>query len=99
MQISYTFSPNFLLGQICRDFSKAQNAKAMDLSCVKVLISGGEAVPTKTAVEFTAILEGLGAPRNALRAGFGMTETGVSLLAVIYRYCGCLILSAGGMYL
>ena len=71
----------------------------MDLSCVKVLISGGEAVPTKTAVEFTAILEELGAPRNALRAGFGMTETGVGLLRVIYRYCGCLILSAGGMYL
>jgi acyl-CoA synthetase (AMP-forming)/AMP-acid ligase II len=38
-------------------------------------ISGGEAVPVKTAVEFTNILERFGAPRDALRGGFGMTET------------------------
>jgi acyl-CoA synthetase (AMP-forming)/AMP-acid ligase II len=67
-----------LLAQICRDVaSNPYDAKTIDLSSIEVLISGGEAVPVKTAVEFTDILEQLGAPRNSLRAGFGMTETAV----------------------
>ena len=50
---------------------------ALDLSNMRVFISGGEAVPIKTAVEFSDIIERYGAPRDSLRAGFGMTETGV----------------------
>ncbi|GLB43617.1 putative acetyl-CoA synthetase-like protein [Lyophyllum shimeji] len=81
LKISYTFSPNFLLAQICRDVAATPyKADAIDLSSVRVFISGGESVPVKTAVEFTDILERLGAPRNVLRGGFGMTETGAGCI-------------------
>jgi hypothetical protein len=39
------------------------------------IISGGEAVPRKTAVAFADLIDQLGARRNVLRAGFGMSET------------------------
>ncbi|KDR66558.1 hypothetical protein GALMADRAFT_232431 [Galerina marginata CBS 339.88] len=75
-RISFTFSPNFLLAQICRDVVAAPYAQgSLDLSRITAFISGGEAVPVKTAVEFADILEQFGAPRDSLRAGFGMTET------------------------
>ncbi|KAF8079199.1 acetyl-CoA synthetase-like protein [Lyophyllum atratum] len=81
LKISYTFSPNFLLAQICRDVAASPyEASAIDLSSVRAFISGGESVPIKTAVEFTDILESLGAPRNVLRGGFGMTETGAGCI-------------------
>ncbi|KAG5636308.1 putative NRPS-like protein biosynthetic cluster [Sphagnurus paluster] len=69
-------SPNFLLAQICRDVAaNPYEDGALNLSSVWAFISGGEAVPVKTAVEFTDILEHHGAPRTVLRGGFGMTET------------------------
>ncbi|CDO74763.1 hypothetical protein BN946_scf185001.g11 [Trametes cinnabarina] len=75
-RIGYTFSPNFLIAQICRDFaSNPLPAGSLDLSTLIALISGGEAVPIKTAVAFADILEAFGAPRDVLRAGFGMSET------------------------
>ena len=49
----------------------------MNLSQLKALISGGESVPVKTAIVFSDLIERFGAPRNSLRAGFGMSETGV----------------------
>lgn len=80
LEIAYTFSPNFLMAQICRELVAAPQdpAASLDLSQMIAFISGGEAVPVGTAVEFTDILERCGTPRNVLRAGFGMSETGVS---------------------
>ncbi|KAG5643505.1 putative secondary metabolism biosynthetic enzyme [Asterophora parasitica] len=81
LKISYTFSPNFLLAQIIRDLvTTPYEDNALDLSSVRAFISGGEAVPVKTAVEFTDILERFGAPRDVLRGGFGMTETGAGCI-------------------
>lgn len=80
LRISYTFSPNFLLGQILRDVSTTPIQEELSLSRLRALISGGEAVPLQTAVSFADLLESHGAPRNALRAGFGMSETGVRYL-------------------
>ncbi|KAF9469572.1 acetyl-CoA synthetase-like protein [Collybia nuda] len=81
LKITYTFSPNFLLAQICRDLADpSSDNNEIDLSCVRAFISGGEAVPVKTAIEFTNILERFGAPRDVLRAGFGMTETGAGCI-------------------
>ncbi len=78
--ITYSFSPNFLIAQLCRDQTVATTpAGALDLSALVAFISGGEAVPLKTAIEFANLLERFGAPRNALRAGFGMSETGVGI--------------------
>ncbi|KAG6856817.1 putative NRPS-like protein biosynthetic cluster [Tephrocybe sp. NHM501043] len=81
LRISYTFSPNFLLAQICRDVTvEPYQDIAIDLSSVRAFISGGESVPVRTAVDFTEILERFGAPRNVLRGGFGMTETGAGCI-------------------
>lgn len=68
------------MAQICRELvaSPRYPAGSLDLSQMIAFISGGEAVPIKTAIEFTDVLELYGAPRNSLRAGFGMSETGVS---------------------
>ena len=84
LTITYTFSPNFLIAQLCRDVSAAPSSlRATNLSSLRVFISGGEAVPVRTAVDFADLLERCGAPRDALRAGFGMTETGVSLSVLL----------------
>ncbi|KAH8079790.1 acetyl-CoA synthetase-like protein [Cristinia sonorae] len=80
-RITYTFSPNFLLAQICREVTNAPyRPEDLDLSPMQAFISGGEAVPIKTAVEFSDIIVRHGAPRNSLRAGFGMTETGAGCI-------------------
>ncbi|KAI0635108.1 AMP-dependent synthetase and ligase [Trametes polyzona] len=80
-RISYSFSPNFLIAQLCRDpHVGATPSRALDLSSLVAFISGGEAVPIKTAIEFADLLERFGAPRNALRAGFGMSETGAGCI-------------------
>ncbi|THH33267.1 hypothetical protein EUX98_g929 [Antrodiella citrinella] len=79
--ITYTFSPNFLLAQICREVAATPyDKKDLDLSNIRALISGGESVPVTTAVAFADIIERHGAPRSALRAGFGMTETGAGCI-------------------
>lgn len=81
LRIAYTFSPNFLMAQICREVAASPYlAGSLDLSQMIAFISGGEAVPIKTAIEFADVLERYGAPRHSLRAGFGMSETGVSEL-------------------
>ncbi|KAG5730175.1 hypothetical protein E4T56_gene11710 [Termitomyces sp. T112] len=83
--VTHTFSPNFLLAQICRDTSTSSLSSrnltrardhALDLSSLRVFVTGGEANPVNTAVMFSDIIQALGAPRTALRAAFGMTETG-----------------------
>jgi acyl-CoA synthetase (AMP-forming)/AMP-acid ligase II len=50
---------------------------SVKLESLVSIISGGESVPVNTAVAFADLLEQLGARRDVLRAGFGMTETGV----------------------
>ncbi|KAF8530653.1 AMP-dependent synthetase and ligase [Gautieria morchelliformis] len=75
-RITYTFSPNFLLAHILRDVTNTPFASPLDLSCLRALISGGEAVPMSTAIAFADLISSFGSPRDALRAGFGMSETG-----------------------
>lgn len=48
---------------------------AMDLSCLKALISGGEANVVATCVSLTNMLAAFRAPESFIRPGFGMTET------------------------
>ncbi|KAH9487375.1 putative NRPS-like protein biosynthetic cluster [Psilocybe cubensis] len=77
-KITHTFSPNFLLAQICRDASLS--SASLDLSALRVLITGGEANPVTTAVEFSDIIERFGSSRTTVRAAFGMTETGAGII-------------------
>ncbi|KAH7906570.1 atromentin synthetase, partial [Hygrophoropsis aurantiaca] len=78
--IELAFAPNFLLAKLTRDLEKRTDLYgAFDLSSIKRINSGGEAVFTKTAQAFTATLKKLG--RNSesvaftVSPGFGMTET------------------------
>jgi acyl-CoA synthetase (AMP-forming)/AMP-acid ligase II/thioesterase domain-containing protein/acyl carrier protein len=72
-RVSMTFSPNFLFGQI--------NARAgdisppLDLSCLRHIISGGEANVVETGQRFLELLAPYGLARSALWPAFGMTET------------------------
>lgn len=80
LKITYTFSPNFLIANILREASTPSSSPPLNLSHLQAFISGGEAIPSPTAVAFANLLEGCGAPRNVLRAGFGMSETGAGCI-------------------
>lgn len=78
--INVAFSPNFLLAKLTRDLEKRSDLiGAFDLSSIKRINSGGEAVISKTAQSFVNVLKKLS--RDPLKVsfvispGFGMTET------------------------
>ncbi|KAF7346987.1 Acetyl-CoA synthetase-like protein [Mycena venus] len=73
--ITYTFSPNFLVARLLKDQATDPLPSSLDLSNLRALISGGESVPMSIGVAFADLLETFGAPRDTLRAGFGMSET------------------------
>ncbi|KAF7346973.1 Acetyl-CoA synthetase-like protein [Mycena venus] len=73
--ITYTFSPNFLMARLLKDQATDPLPSSLDLSRLRALISGGESVPMSIGVAFADLLETFGAPRDTLRAGFGMSET------------------------
>ena len=78
-RVTQTFTPNFLLGQIVsiidRTSSLPDKIQNLSLSCLKHIISGGEAVVCKTGERFLSLLEDLGLNRSVLWPAFGMTET------------------------
>src|SRR5581483_9170973 len=49
--------------------------ETLDLSCVRHIISGGEANVVETGRRFLELLAPYGLPRTAIRPAFGMTET------------------------
>ena len=85
-----TFAPNFLISKLAKDLSaKASQLKgSFDLSSLKRINSGGEAVVTSTLKAFCEALNAVRAPGNGdltieVAAGFGMTET---WLGVFFLY-------------
>lgn len=77
-----TFAPNFLLAKLAKDIpAKASQLKgSFDLSSLKRINSGGEAVVTSTAKAFFEVLNVVRASGSddltiEMAAGFGMTET------------------------
>jgi acyl-CoA synthetase (AMP-forming)/AMP-acid ligase II/thioesterase domain-containing protein/acyl carrier protein len=72
-RVSMTFAPNFLFGQI---IAKAADIPTpLDLSCLRHIISGGEANVVETGQKFLELLAPRGLARSALWPAFGMTET------------------------
>lgn len=69
-RVTVTFTPNFLLGLLNSD--RYRLPADVDLSSLRHIVSGGEAVPCATG---TAFLEKFGLPRGLLWPAFGMTET------------------------
>ncbi|KAH0835431.1 putative quinone synthetase [Lanmaoa asiatica] len=77
--IELAFAPNFLLTKLTRDFGKRNDLfGTFNLSSLKRVNSGGEAVVSSTAVAFSRTLKKLAKNGDAsfvISAGFGMTET------------------------
>jgi acyl-coenzyme A synthetase/AMP-(fatty) acid ligase len=78
--INIAFSPNFLLAKLTRDLEKRSDLiGTFDLSSIKRINSGGEALISKTAQLFVAILKKLSRDpckiSLVISPGFGMTET------------------------
>jgi acyl-CoA synthetase (AMP-forming)/AMP-acid ligase II/thioesterase domain-containing protein len=77
-RVSMTFAPNFLLGQITAQLDTSANPRSpgpLDLSCLRHIISGGEANLVATGKRFLDKLAPFGLARGALWPAFGMTET------------------------
>ncbi|WP_189060641.1 non-ribosomal peptide synthetase [Longimycelium tulufanense] len=73
-RVTMTFAPNFLLAQIVKAVARGGH-RPVELSSLRHLISGGEAVVCATARDFLDRLARFGLARNALVPAFGMTET------------------------
>ncbi|GAA2101220.1 non-ribosomal peptide synthetase [Streptomyces albiaxialis] len=74
-RVSLTFTPNFLLGEINTALDSRTSPLDADLSCVRHILSGGEANPVATGVAFLEKLAPSGLGGNVLHPAFGMTET------------------------
>lgn len=79
-RVTVTFSPNFLLGQISALLERQEHGverrkHAWDLSCIRYIVSGGEANVVDTGRRFVELLAPQGLARTAIRPAFGMTET------------------------
>ncbi|WP_220040190.1 non-ribosomal peptide synthetase [Nonomuraea aridisoli] len=70
-RVSVTFAPNFLFGEI----DKLPPEPGLDLSALRHILSGGEAVVRATARRFLAALAPYGLRETAIVPAFGMTET------------------------
>lgn len=74
-RVTTTFAPNFLLGQIVAALESQPLSEQLDLSSLKRLISGGEAVVVETGRKLLSALAPHGLARSASWPAFGMTET------------------------
>ena len=79
-RVSLAFAPNFLLGQInaaikSKTRGLREDTLPLDLSCVRYIVTGGEANLVETGRQFLESLAPYGLAANALRPAFGMTET------------------------
>ncbi|AJY38457.1 non-ribosomal peptide synthetase [Burkholderia humptydooensis] len=74
-RVGMTFTPNFLLGLINQALARSAELEPLDLSHLKIIVSGGEAVVNATALHFLDRLARFGLRRNVLAPAFGMTET------------------------
>ncbi|MEU9343687.1 non-ribosomal peptide synthetase [Streptomyces sp. NPDC048278] len=75
--VTMTFTPNFLLGLINAqaDLLAEEDGQGLDLSRLRHIISGGEAVVRTTGETFLSRFAGHGLGPDALWPAFGMSET------------------------
>ena len=77
-RISYAFSPNFFLASLKRALSGVDTRMTnidFDLSCLRILMCGGEANVVANLVALAELLAQFGVEDDFLRPAFGMTET------------------------
>lgn len=73
--VTVTFTPNFLLGLVNSAHHRMSPDEAIDLSRLRHIVSGGEAVPCTTGTAFLERFARFGLRRDVLWPAFGMTET------------------------
>jgi len=80
-RVSMTFAPNFLLGQINAAVEAKHSAVTrgaaltVDLSCLRHIVCGGEAIVVETGRRFLELLAPYGLSHDSIWPAFGMTET------------------------
>jgi acyl-CoA synthetase (AMP-forming)/AMP-acid ligase II/acyl carrier protein len=74
-RVARTFAPNFFLAKLRRALSDHLADYDFDLSCLRYIVSGGEANVVETCNAVSGLLNHWGAPKNVITPGFGMTET------------------------
>ncbi|KAL3424904.1 nonribosomal peptide synthetase [Phlyctema vagabunda] len=77
-RVTHSFAPNFFLASLRSALEKPgafEPGKEPNLSCFRVLISGGEANVVETSVALTQLLAAYKVKGEIVRPGFGMTET------------------------
>lgn len=72
---SIAFAPNFFLAAVVKALDGRHVQTSIDLSALRVVISGGEANQVSTGIAFNDALRQLGAKPNVVCPAFGMTET------------------------
>ena len=76
-RVNYTFAPNFFLALLEKDLVASGPDvlfHSLDLSCLRSIMSGGEANALGVANRLTARLQDLGARGQVIRLGYGLTE-------------------------
>ena len=83
--VTHTFAPNFFLAQLERRIDKVSDlASSIDLSCLRSIMSGGEANVVQTAIDLTKKLNALGAKGQIIRLGYGLTEACAALMYDVF---------------
>ncbi|WJG09753.1 non-ribosomal peptide synthetase [Aliiglaciecola sp. LCG003] len=73
-QATVTFAPNFAFGLIAGLSDEIEQRK-WDLSALKLVLNGGEAVVAATARQFLQLLQASGLSKHAMCPAWGMSET------------------------
>ncbi|MFT0802662.1 amino acid adenylation domain-containing protein [Bacillus swezeyi] len=71
---SVTWAPNFAFGLVT-DFSDEMKNRNWDLSSMRYMLNGGEAMVAKVGRRMLELLEPHGLPADAIRPAWGMSET------------------------
>ena len=79
-RVTYTFAPNFFLAALNRSLDALdlrRSNRDFDLSCLRIIQTGGEAAVVETCRALAEHLRrfGVAKDRHVIRPGFGMTET------------------------
>lgn len=74
-RITHSWAPNFAYALV-NDALKQKENNQWDLSCVKALLTAGEAVSSRAVEDFIANLATYGFKNTAIRPAFGMAEMG-----------------------
>jgi non-ribosomal peptide synthetase component F/thioesterase domain-containing protein/aryl carrier-like protein len=81
-RITVTWAPNFAFGLVNEQAARIA-AQRWDLSALRVVLNGGEAVMGRIARRFVRLLEPHGLPAGAMRPTWGMSETSSGQTAAV----------------